>query len=901
MKTMRMTTRRGRRTRRAWIGMLSPLVMGTTPLTAQVPTSLLDRPARLEVEEVTLEEALRALHRASGVAVAFSPDRLPLEARVSCACDGLTVGQALDRLLARTDLEYHVAERQILIGRPLPGRGPVAPTDLQPASRGVIEGRVLLFPEGQPVARAVVTVSRTAASGADTADLAGPPTAPRGLQTDEDGRFTLALPPGSYHVVAAAFGATESDPIQVSVAAGQTTPITIPLPASPFRLDEIIVTPSTFEILGAQTLLAQALTREELESRPHPGNDVVRSVEQLPGISSTDYSAKPVVRGARAEEVLTVLDGLELEDPYHLKFWDGSLSIIDVETVGDVSLTTGGFTTEYGDKSAGVLAMRSADPSAGGPHTTVGLDFMSSIVKNAGTFDEGKGSWLASARRGFLGFVFDLMNLYPDEDIRPSYYDVFSKVEYEPRPGHRVSAHVLHAGDDNRGEEMDSTVYRIRYGNSYGWLSWEADLNDDLSARTVASVGRTMRDREGSDYWDPGDPPVLRIDDDNTTWTLGLRQDWLHRPWDRLMLKWGFDVKWSTSDYDYSRTSFSWVPNISDPQGPDFWPQHDTVAIATTRTGSEAGAYLASRVRVTEDLTVEAGARYDRQSHTGERQISPRIQAALRLTPRTELRGAWGHYYQSHGLNELWAADADTTYYPAQKAEHRVVGVVHRFGSGHSLRIEAYERRLFDPLPEYRRVARNMGALWEEALPDRVFVRPERGRAQGLELFVRSPRGGRVTWSGSYALSRAEDRVSGAWLPRPLDQRHAVNLQVAVRPAADWSLAAGWIYHSPWPYTEIEYQTATTIWGQLFSSRSPATLNQERLTPYRRLDFRASRRFQSGRGDVLVYLDVFNILDRRNAMDLEQSARWSGGRLITDQAYYPQLGILPSLGLKWTF
>jgi outer membrane receptor protein involved in Fe transport len=797
-----------------------------------------------------------------------------------------------------TDLQYQAERRQILIGRPLASEQAVSAAAQGDGSQGVLEGWVLLLPDSQPVAGAMVTVTRAVGAGDDPA--ARPPT-PRGLRTDEEGRFTLVLPPGQYHVVVEALGARKSGQIHVGVRVGQTTRISVHLSVSPIPLDEIVVAPSTFGMLRTRGPSGLVLTREELEAQPGVGNDIIRAVEQLPGISTTDYSAKPFVRGSRAEEVLTILDGLELHEPYHIKYWDGSLSIVDVETVSEVSLTTGGFTTEFGDKSAGVLAMRSADPPMGAPRTTIGLDFMNSIVKSEGTFHEGKGAWLASARRGSLAFVFDLLNLYPDEDLRPSYYDVFSKVQYELRPGHRVSAQILHAGDDNHGVEMDSTVYRVRYGNSYGWLNWEADLNPDLSARMVASLGRVAQDREGTDYWEPGNPPVLRVDDENTTWILGLRQDWKLRQSARMMLKWGFDLRWGTSDYDYFRAKFSWVPNLTDPEGPDWWPRHDTVTVATSRSGSQAGAYLASRFQLTEALTVETGLRYDRQSHTGEQQISPRIHAALQLTPGTTLRGAWGHYHQSHSLHELWAADADTTFYPAQRAEHRVLGLEQQFESGYSLRLEAYQRLLSDPLPEYRRVARNMGALWEEALVDRVFVHPERGMAEGLELFVKSPAGGRFTWSGSYALSRVEEKVSGEWIPRPFDQRHAVNLQVVFRPTADWSIAAGWIYHSPWPYTEVKFRLNETIRGQPFFFRYTDALNQGRLPPYKRVDFRASRKFRLGRSDLLLYVDVFNLLNRENALDYEQSPLWADGRWITNQSLFPQLMIMPSIGLKWTF
>jgi hypothetical protein len=143
--------------------------------------------------------------------------------------------------------------------------------------------------------------------------------------------------------------------------------------------------------------------------------------------------------------------------------------------------------------------------------------------------------------------------------------------------------------------------------------------------------------------------------------------------------------------------------------------------------------------------------------------------------------------------------------------------------------------------------------------------------------------------------------VEGEWIPSLFDQRHAANLQITFRPTPDWALSAAWIYHSPWPYTEVEYSHAQTVRGFPVFFRYPDALNQERLTPYRRIDFRASRKFHTSRGDLLFYVDVFNLLNRENTLDLEQEAKILNGRFLTTQNFYPQLPLLPSVGLKWTF
>jgi len=84
---------------------------------AQGAGTLLDRPARLDVRDLPLEKALTLLQRSSGVSLAFSPDLLSRHRHVSCACKGVTVAVALDRMLAGTGLRYRLGERKVIVGR----------------------------------------------------------------------------------------------------------------------------------------------------------------------------------------------------------------------------------------------------------------------------------------------------------------------------------------------------------------------------------------------------------------------------------------------------------------------------------------------------------------------------------------------------------------------------------------------------------------------------------------------------------------------------------------------------------------------------------------------------------------------------------------------------------------
>ena len=119
------------------------------------------------------------------------------------------------------------------------------------------------------------------------------------------------------------------------------------------RLDKVVVTPSRFGIAEERVAPNVTLTSEELATLPQLGEDLYRTITRLAGLAADDFSAKFWVRGAPNTQLLARFDGVDLIEPFHLKDFDGALSIVDLGTIGSIDLITGGFTTEYGDRLAG--------------------------------------------------------------------------------------------------------------------------------------------------------------------------------------------------------------------------------------------------------------------------------------------------------------------------------------------------------------------------------------------------------------------------------------------------------------------------------------------------------------------------------------------------------------------
>jgi hypothetical protein len=127
--------------------------------------------------------------------------------------------------------------------------------------------------------------------------------------------------------------------------ASQTAPQTAP-PQMPVTLEEIVVMPSRFTILRQEAESRQFLSREEVRRVPHLSDDLYRAIGRIPGTTSADVSARFNLRGGEEDEVLVLVDGAEIYDPFHIRDLFRAFSTIDAEAVGSVDVLSGGYPTE---------------------------------------------------------------------------------------------------------------------------------------------------------------------------------------------------------------------------------------------------------------------------------------------------------------------------------------------------------------------------------------------------------------------------------------------------------------------------------------------------------------------------------------------------------------------------
>jgi TonB-dependent starch-binding outer membrane protein SusC len=352
-----------------------PALMGlcwVAPLDAQTQTALqengvfegplLETPAGLIVQDVTLDAALIRLTETSGVIVVFSPSLLRADFRmVTCDCARMSVGEALDHLLAGTRFAYAEMDGQIaLVPKPRSPR-PVVSELVKLASFGApawasqvrpaityriapspqaaqpfqIQGVVLDEMSGSPLPGAAVSIEGTSVMTA----------------TNREGRFSLAYTPSTdFTLVVSLIGYRPRR--QVYSPSDALANLRIAMTPDPFESEAIVVTgiASSRSRSRAEVSVARVSAEELSAQQLYTSLDQlvagkISGVQLHPAAGYAGGGYRFFVRGGGGlqgdGQPLIIVDGVRIDDSNLDLLWNGgqgysnllSLSPSEIETI----------------------------------------------------------------------------------------------------------------------------------------------------------------------------------------------------------------------------------------------------------------------------------------------------------------------------------------------------------------------------------------------------------------------------------------------------------------------------------------------------------------------------------------------------------------------------------------
>jgi len=770
--------------------------------------------------------------------------------------------------------------------------------------------------------------------------------------TDASGRFSLLVPAGSITLLVEAAGyfplATDLVVPDQGLAGAE-----LALARDTGFATSVAVTAPPPAAAPATEVVAPL----EVLRTPGALDNVYRTLQTLPGVAATEeFGSRLAVRGGSPDQNLTVMDGVEIHDPYRLF---GLTSAFNPETIERFELATGGFSALYGDRLSSLLLVENRD----GTRTESLAGSASLSITDANLVLEGKlpgtavGSWLVTGRRTY----YDLVASPLTGQEFPAFADLQAKGVWQAAPGRtltvfglasRQDAAVEIDEDNARGEFQDDTE------NDLAWARLDLSIGARGQSHTVAGYSDTRStfgvdasfentsrrsNAPREDSYGTSDVVFSRA---LSVQDVSLRQE-LVFALGAHVVETGFEAHHLSTAlrFEIEGDRNPGAANGSSVQGGAGLPD----LLESSEQSTRAGAWIQDTVPIGTRGSLQAGLRWDRPGATGEMLVSPRLSGSLGLGPATRVRAAAGLYTQSPGYEKLAQSDyvLDFTNAAGLRSERSTqvsAGVERDLPGLVSLKVEGYYKRLTDLLigqleTEEARLARVARYDFPVHLQADIPVDPlittvpandGRGRSYGFDLFVSRtspPAGAKVSGWASYTWGRTTRDAYGRRYDFEYDRRHAFSMVAAYRFTPRWELAATTRIASGFPRTaplgvraaaidDLGDRDRDGVTDELLPDRdalgrliyevdfgNTANLNQARLPVFARVDVRATWRPRGAAGRWELYAEVINLLNRENAGALDPKLEYDPTadepRIVEvrDQS----IPRLPTVGIRFRF
>jgi outer membrane receptor protein involved in Fe transport len=655
-----------------------------------------------------------------------------------------------------------------------------------------------------------------------------------------------------------------------------------PLPDPGRSLADVVVAASRYGLAADLPESHVFLTQAQIERLPKLADEPLRAVHRLPGAATNGVSGLAHIRGGEEGETQVLLDGMPLYEPFHLRNFLSPVSVLDARVIDSLDVYTGGFPAQYGARMSAVVAGRTRTAAAD-REQEVGASLFHAQALSAGRFADGRGDWLATVRRSYVGEVMEMARSGYGE---PAYADALAKLRYAVGPDTDLALTAL-GGRDEIALDRDTESAAAEYRNDYAWLTLGQRFAGGVQTAWIASYTEVDVDRRAA-VDEPGRRSA-RLRDRRRYHAWGLKGDaTLERG--ASLFGAGVEARKLAADYRYA-SSVRYKAGAPTPPSPP------TVAERELRIrpeGKQYAAYATARWRPVPALTAEAGLRWEAQDYDGidtDMLLGPRLNLRWDVADGWSLRASAGRFQQIQGINELQVEDGVTEFFRAQHADHLVLGIERALPGGSVWRAEAYRKSYGRPRARFENLLDPLSLL-PELEPDRVRIAPESAEARGVELLVSSsPDAAPVRWWAGYTWATARDRIDGVDVDRAWDQRHAVSA------GADWShgpwtVSGALLARQGWPTTTLAVDPAT-------GAVTAGARNAARFRTFASLDLRASRRFSLGAGELEVYAEATNATARRNPCCVEYAVEGAPGAwtLVRDESTWPR--IVPSFGFRY--
>jgi hypothetical protein len=607
-------------------------------------------------------------------------------------------------------------------------------------------------------------------------------------------------------------------------------------------------------------------------------DDPFRAIQALPGVSASgnnDFFAQFSVMGAPFDDVSTYIDGILVPQPFHgsasvnVTREAATLSLLTSETVEDIKLLPVAYPQKYGDAVGAGLDIQTREGSRTPPIFRVSVGLADTELLGEGQLGKGrKGSWLASARKSYLGYLLRSRLNETFTDI--SFYDVDLKLVYDLRPnqtvtfyglgGHTVADLVHPPHELDKGQFKSGTDDLILLRGGWRWTVNPHLLLDTRSAYLATPV--TIRDVNNT-----------VVDDTHYhEWIEGGSLIWLWRKDQVLEGGWTARYGHRTNGFGPARvTATGW---------------------RTDGYVQQASSLFGNRLHLLGSLRFDTASQYDIHP------LSPQLSASLEVTHSTAIQFSVGRYNQFGfpALPGVMIAGTSLCV-PASEnldtANHFSAGVEHRIGESARVRAIFFDRQ------NQSQATRSGGC---PLFPPLNFQNVGQNYSRGVEFVVQSRSANRLSgWIGyTYVFARQNQFFSinllsppflSPYFPTLEDQHHSLNVFASYRLTPSIKLSGKFLYGSGFPVPS----------GTIDTTKSPPQLvgwNATRLSDYQRLDVRAEKDWAFTKWKLALYGEMLNLTNHFNPRFIQTGLDPQHNPIVFAEQGLP---ITPTAGVAFEF
>jgi len=694
--------------------------------------------------------------------------------------------------------------------------------------------------------------------------------------TDESGNFQLTAAVGRYSLQVSTLGYEPTTLYNVNLNSGNAQVLLIELDERSQALDEVVVGPprSARATDMVTPLATQKLTAEEIRVNPGGNFDVSKVIQALPGVAggTTANRNDIIVRGGGPAENVYYLDGIEIPVLNHFQTQGasgGATGILNVSFINDVQLTSSAFDSRYDNALAAtfVIKQRNGNPEKlGGNARLSGSEFAATLE---GPLSD-KTTFLASARRSYLKYLFEVLDL----PIRPDYWDFQYKVNHKIDDNTELNVIGIGALDHFRmvaPRESDAENEYILRSNPL-IDQWNYTVGASLKKVTdngfyTIALSRNLFHNGAKRYADNVTESGEKLYD--------LRsheiENKLRLDVDRFVNGWKFSYGGGVQYVKYDADLFNMLGTAgADPDAGAGTPPA-TLATATAIDFFKIGAYVhGSKYVLDERLLLSAGVRSDINTYTGRgmnplQTLSPRLSASYALGPLWNISASVGSYFKLPAYTALGYRDAGGVAVNQRldyiNAIHYTAGAQFVPRSDFRFTVEAFYK-------DYRHYPvsltdgislANIGTDYYTVGNDR-YVSTGSGRVYGMEAYVQQKLVRNLFYVVSATAYKSEfSGADGVFRPSTWDYGYILSGTLGYKFKRNWDLGVKYRIAGGQPYTPFDLdasraQYLTTGRGVYDYTR----LNSDRLAPFQQLDIRVDKKFNFRKTSLVLFVDFQN-------------------------------------------